>query len=153
MSTLLAIDLGLRSGLAWLGEDGRLLRYRSVSFADSRLFKAGAASILSDDRHEVTEVVAEGDPRLARVWSRELARRGIALELIAAEAWRPSLLLPRERRDKHAAKAAADRFARQMIDWSGCARPTSLTHDVAEAICIATWGALQRGWLDGVPFR
>ena len=31
---LLAIDLGMKAGLAWFGEDGRLLRCRTVHFSN-----------------------------------------------------------------------------------------------------------------------
>jgi hypothetical protein len=86
---LLAVDLGLKTGLAAYGADGRLLRY--------------------------------------------------------------VLLHPSERRDGQAAKRNADRLARAVIEWSGAARPTSLRHDAAEAVCIGLWGVLEVGWLAGLP--
>ncbi len=35
MQTLLAVDLGVRTGLALYGGDGRLLRYRSQNFGSA----------------------------------------------------------------------------------------------------------------------
>jgi hypothetical protein len=150
MPGLLAIDLGLRSGLAWFDQEGRLVRYRSASFADRARFKLGVVSLLQEGPG-VVAAVAEGDARLGKVWARALERQGVELELIAAERWRPALFSARERRSKEAAKRAADELARRVIGWSGCARPTSLTDDAAEAICVGLWAVVQRGWLVELP--
>ena len=42
-------------------------------------------------------------------------------------------------------------LARQVIEWSGARRPTSLRHDAAEAILVGLWAVLQEGWLDHSP--
>jgi hypothetical protein len=45
----------------------------------------------------------------------------------------------------------AAQLARNVIEWSGARRPTSLRHDAAEAILIGLWGVLSAGWLRALP--
>ncbi len=148
--TLLAVDLGLRTGLALFGCDGRLIRYRSQNFGARNRLKRGAYSLLRSEPN-VARVVLEGGGDLADVWAREAERQGIRARLIQAETWRRDLLLPREQRRGKDAKAHADTLARQVIVWSGAKSPTSLRHDAAEAILVGLWGVLACGWLDELP--
>lgn len=147
---LLAVDLGLRSGLALYDRDGRLTRFSSLSFGTRTRLKRGVWSVLS--QHEGVEVVVvEGDRALGDAWLKAADKRGARGHFVAPETWRARLLLPRERRSGADAKRHADDVARNVIDWSGAKRPTSLRHDVAEAICIGLWGVLEEGWLPALP--
>ncbi len=140
---ILGIDLGLRTGLALVDEAGRLVWFRSTRFPDRARMKKGVHRLISE-LPQVDGAVAEGDPRLARVWARELERvQGIVLQVVAAEAWRPALFKPSERRDGSTAKLAAERLAWRLVDEGGLSRPRSMTDDVAEAICIAWWAHLE----------
>ena len=148
--SLLAVDLGLRTGLALYGADGRLRWYRSQNFGSAtRLRRAvhGQMQALP----ELRWLVLEGGGNLAEIWEREGERRGLEVLRIGAEVWRERLLYTREQRTGAQAKSSADPFARRIIDWSGAPRPTSLRHDAAEAILIGFWGALQLGLLDSIP--
>jgi hypothetical protein len=147
--SLLAVDLGLHTGLALYGPDGRLRRYFSRHFASRPSLRRGAATLLSEF-DSVSHLVLEGGGDLAVVWEREAKHRRIELIPIAAEAWREILLLPRERRGNQAKRTALT-LARSVIDWSGAPRPTSLRHDTAEAILIGLWGVMEVGWLDELP--
>ena len=150
MGTLLAVDLGLRTGLALYGEGGRLVWYRSQNFGTATRLRRAVHGVL----HELPDLrwlVLEGGGNLAEIWEREAARRGVEVRRISAEVWRQSLFHPREQRTGARAKTSADPFARRVIEWSGAARPTSLRHDAAEAILIGFWGALHVGLLDAVP--
>ena len=150
MASLLAIDLGLRTGLALYGNNGRLRWYRSQNFgAKSRLRKAVPS--LLDELPDVTWLVIEGGGDLATVWLREAERRQIEVRQISAETWRKQLLLPRQQRNASSAKLSADDLARKVIDWSDAPRPISLRHDAAEAILAGLWGVLAIGWLDQLP--
>ena len=111
MTSLLAVDLGLKTGLALFGENGKLIWYRSHNFI-------------------------EGGGNLATVWEKEAERRGLAWHQIGAGEWRQLLLYSREQRSGPEAKKHAGEFARKVIEWSGTAHPTSLRHDAAEAIMI-----------------
>jgi hypothetical protein len=147
---LLAVDLGLRTGLAVFGRDGRLIRYRSQNFGARNRLKRGAHGVLRDD-DGIVRVVLEGGGDLADVWAREAERQGIDARIIQAETWRRDLLLPREQRTGKDAKSHADTLARRVIKWSDAKAPTSLRHDAAEAILVGLWGVLACGWLGELP--
>lgn len=149
-ATLLAVDLGLRTGLASFGADGRLLRYRSHNFGSPARLKRGAPTLLAETAGLAWLVIEGGGP-LAEIWAAEAARRRIGVWQVTAETWREQLLYPREQRSGLLAKQAADELARRVISWSGAPKPTSLRHDAAEAIMIGLWGVLAVGWLDGLP--
>ena len=148
--TLLAVDLGLRTGLALYGADGRLIWYRSQHFGSTAKLRRGAYGVLNAIEG-IGHLVLEGGGALADLWAKEGHRRGLHVQVVDAETWRSVLLYPRERRSGSEAKAAADTLARRVIEWSGAARPTSLRHDAAEAILIGLWGTVAVGWLADVP--
>ena len=150
MQTLLAVDLGVRTGLALYGGDGRLLRYRSQNFGSAARLRRALPALLDAER-DLAWVVIEGGGTLADAWEREVSRRRLAFRRIAAEDWRRVLLYPREQRSGAQAKTTADGLARRIIEWSGAPRPTSLRHDAAEAILIGFWGVLDAGWLPEIP--
>ena len=144
---LMAVDLGLRTGLALFGGDGRLIWYRSRHFANRSALRRGVRGLLSSNP-EVGRLVVEGGGPIAVLWRREADRLAIEVRSIAAETWRSSLGLGPDARGP---KGPADAIARRVIDWSKAPRPTSLRHDAAEAILIGLWGLIDAGRLDGVP--
>ena len=150
MSTLLGIDLGLRTGLALYGEAGRLIWYRSRHFGTAAQLRRGVHAILNElpDLHWL---VLEGGDAYGDIWRREAERRGVEVFQIDASIWRAQLLYEREQQSGPAAKKNADSLARQVIAWSATARPTALRHDTAEAILIGLWGALEVGLLPALP--
>ena len=150
MDALLAVDIGLKTGLALYGHDGRLHWYRSHNFGSAARLRRAVRRILAT-MPQVTYLVLEGGGRLADIWKSEAQRRGIPVRQIAAEAWRRQFLYPREQRSGAHAKAHAKGLARRVIAWSQARRPTSLRDDAAEAILIGLWGALDLGWLDHLP--
>ncbi|HEX8906689.1 MAG TPA: hypothetical protein VF771_17695 [Longimicrobiaceae bacterium] len=150
MQTLLAVDLGVRTGLALFGGDGRLLRYGSQNFGSAARLRRALPALLDAER-DLAWVVIEGGGPLADAWEREAARRHVAVRRIGAEEWRRALLYPREQRSGVQAKTTADGLARRIIEWSGAPRPTSLRHDAAEAILVGFWGVLDVGWLAEMP--
>jgi hypothetical protein len=147
---LLAIDLGVRCGLALYGKDGRLIWYRSTNFGSRSRMKKAAYGIVRDI-DGLEWVVAEGDRGLADIWHKCAKKFGATTRTIDAADWRDALMLDRHRRSGADAKARADSLAREVIDWSDVDRPTSLRHDAAEAILVGLWGVLEAGWLDANP--
>ncbi|MEM1418157.1 MAG: hypothetical protein AAGH15_24895, partial [Myxococcota bacterium] len=138
---LLAVDLGLRTGLAVFERRDagvRLLRYRSQNYGSPARLKRGAFAEVSAEA-PLEALVVEGDTQLARAWTQPAARRGARVRVCQAHDWRPALLLPRERERGAVAKRSADGLARAIIDASGAPKPTALRHDAAEAICIGWW--------------
>lgn len=150
MATLLAVDLGLRTGLALYGQDGRLQWYRSHNFGTPARLRRAVRGLL-DEQPELAWLVLEGGGHLAEIWKREAERRHIWVRQISAEVWRRLFLLPRQQRSGSHAKASAGEMAKRVIAWSDARRPTSLRDDAAEAILIGLWGTLDVGWLTQVP--
>lgn len=150
LPVLMAVDIGLRAGLAVFDGAGKLRHYRSTHFA-SRAVMRRAVPALLDAFPEVDTLLLEGGGPAATAWEREARRRQLHLITTAAHVWRDLLLHPRERRDGKTAKQAALQLARDIIAWSGAARPTSLRDDAAEAICAGFWAALQLGRIADAP--
>lgn len=146
---LLAVDLGVRTGLALFGGDGRLRWYRSQNFGTRGRLKRALPGLLADGAPAY--VVLEGGGDLAAMWTHAAESRGIGVVRVQAHDWRQQLLYQREQRSGADAKAHADTLARRVIAWSGAAKPTSLRHDAAEAILVGLWGLIEIGWLDGLP--
>jgi hypothetical protein len=150
MASLLAVDLGLRTGLALYGSDGRLRWYRSQNFGSRSRLKRGVYGLLKETA-DLAWLIVEGGGPLADIWLREAERRMIQVQQIDAGLWRRRLLHQREHRHSAQAKQTADDLARRIIEWADASRPTSLRHDAAEAILIGLWGVLEVGWLKEVP--
>jgi hypothetical protein len=150
VASLLAVDLGVRTGLAYYGADGRLVWYRSQNFGAASRLKRAIPALLSEPG-DVTRLVLEGGGPLAQLWRAEAERRDIITTQVSAQDWRSLFLLPREQRSGVEAKRVAGRLARHVIAWSGAPRPTSLRHDTAEAILVGLWGVLSAGWLRRLP--
>ena len=150
--SLLAIDLGVRFGLALYDGDGRLLSYRSHNFGSVARMRRGIPGILRN-AGPPTHLLLEGGGELAEPWIKEADRLGMKTMSVAADRWRESLLFPRERNGAAMAKHQADGLARLLIEWSGAPRPTSLRHDAAEAILAGLWAVRELGWLAEYPHR
>ena len=150
MPSLLAVDVGVRTGLAVYRDDGRLIWYRSRNFgAAARLRRAIPA--LLHEAFDPTHVVLEGGGPLAEHWTTAAERHGSHVRRVSAEEWRSMFLLSRDQRSGEQAKRMADGIARRVVEWSEASRPTSLRHDAAEAILIGLWGVIDIGWLPAVP--
>ncbi|MEO0324997.1 MAG: hypothetical protein AAF447_18690, partial [Myxococcota bacterium] len=87
---LLAVDLGLRTGLAvflrvpW---GVRLLSYRSQNYGSPARLKRGARGAIAEVP-ELGALALEGDAQLARAWAQPAERRGARVLLCQAERWR-----------------------------------------------------------------
>jgi hypothetical protein len=147
---LLAVDVGLRSGLALFDDSGKLLWYRSHNFGSVPRLRKAAGRMLGDMPH-CAWLVLEGGGTIAAVWEREAKRRGIEILKVEAVDWRSRFLYPREQRTGLGAKHSADPLARRVIRWSQAPKPTSLRHDASEAIMTGLWGVIAVGWLTEVP--
>lgn len=150
MTSLLSVDLGLRTGLALYGRDGRLIWYRSQNYSSIKRLKAAVYGILNGNPN-ISILVIEGGGNLAEIWIKEAERHNIALYQINAESWRQAFLYKREQRSGKQAKKYAGILAKKVIEWSRTKRPTSLRHDTAEAILAGLWGVLKIGWLTDLP--
>jgi hypothetical protein len=150
LASLLAVDLGVRTGLAAWGADGRLRWYRSQNFGDAARLRRAIPGLLATEP-DLAWLVIEGGGPLVGAWVREGERRRLTVRVTSAEEWRALFLLPREHGPTAQVKAVADRLARRVIAWADGPRPTSLRHDAAEAVLVGLWGVLVAGWLDRLP--
>ena len=148
--SLLAVDIGLRAGLAMYDRDGRLMWYRSTNFGSMPRLKRGLYSVLKAAGEVEVLALDEGDV-IADAWRKEGKRRHLRVIQVGAETWRRELLIPRLRRSGSEAKQAAGELAAQVIEWAGARRPTSLRHDAAEAILLGLWAVVRLGWLWEYP--
>lgn len=135
---LLAVDCGLKTGLALFDLAGKLHWYRSHNFGSRQRLKKAVWQILRET-DGLSHLVIEGGGSLAEVWLKEGGRRGLSVQLIHAEEWRKDLLLPRQQRTGKQAKQVADELAREIIEQVGNSKPTSLRHDTSEAILVGWW--------------
>jgi len=149
---LLAVDLGLKTGLALFGRDGRLVWYRSRNYGTRSRLRKAAHAVLKEAT-SVQVVAIEGGGDIAIPWFAEIDRRGLDVIQCKAEHWRSELLLSRHQRHGPDAKKHADTLARKIIEWSGAKKPTSLKHDAAEAICVGLWAVKRLGWLEDYPLE
>ena len=150
MPSLLAVDLGVRTGLACWGDDGRLRWYRSQNFGDAARLKRAIPALLASEP-DLAWLVLEGGGGLADARSRAGAARALTVRVTSAEEWRALFLLPREHGSGPRMKQVADRLARRVITWADAPRPTSLRHDAAQAVLIGLWGVLVAGWVRRLP--
>ena len=149
LEKLLAVDAGVRTGLALFGADGKLLWCRSKNFGSLPCLKRGAATILRDIQG-LSRLVVEGFGTQAEPWRREAGRLGLACNLVSAETWRRELLLARQQTSGSQAKLHAEALARRVIERSGLSQPKSLRHDAAEAVCLGLWAVTHLAWKNTV---
>lgn len=147
MSALLAVDAGVRTGLALLDRKGRLLWCRSHNLGSTARLKKAAARVLFE-LPPLEYLVVEGGGQTAGIWEHAAARRGLPCMVIQAPDWREDFLPPRQRVSGRKAKAAACALVTTILRREGWSSPTTPGHDAAEAALIGLWAAVQLGWRD-----
>lgn len=147
---LLAVDVGLRIGLAEYTVDGLLRRCASRHAANRTVLRRLAADTLHG-LPGLRCLALEGGGPLAEIWAGLAARRGVEVLRTSAEEWRRELLLGREQRNGRQAKAHALRLAEQVRREHGVKRADALRDDAAEAILLGLWACRRRGWSAALP--
>lgn len=135
---LLAVDIGMKLGLAWFSEDGHLLRARSTRFPNRATLKRALPAIWTE-MPEVTHVVLEGGGDLAEIWRKSAWKHGLSTETITAEEWRQEVLTPSQMRSGKQAKAIAEELALKIARKSEIPPKTELGNDTSEAILFGFW--------------
>ena len=107
---VLAIDVGMKAGLAWFNVEGELIRARSTRFANRTVLKKALPSIWTE-QPGVTQLVLEGQGEIADIFRKSAERASIPVQQFSAEDWREEMLLPRQRRSGKQAKAHAETIA------------------------------------------
>lgn len=147
---LVAVDLGVRTGIAVFDGGGRLVSVTSRNLGQRGRVRQ-LATALRRELDRVDVLVLEGDRSLAPGWRRAFEPRGTEVVLVEAEEWRRALLHPRERRDARTAKAAARDLAAVAVAELSTLAGSSLRHDAAEAVLIGVWGLRELGWVAAWP--
>jgi hypothetical protein len=148
MDLLLAIDLGVKTGLAMYNSDGRLMWFHSHNYGNKARLKKAIPAVLSED--DLRYLVIEGGGPLLKIWTQEAERKNIEVIKTMADDWRKDILLNREQRSGKDAKHNAFSYAKHVIEKLADHRATSLNEDAAEAILIGIWGMMKLGWVRDV---
>lgn len=147
MSSLLAVDLGVRTGFALYNPDGNLEWYRSRNYGNRQRLRRDIQNMLSQIP-SLSYVILEGGGDIARIWLKECRLRNITFRQIYAEDWRKDLFDPKEVRTGEQAKLNAIQLAKKVIDQCKGPKSTSMLDDAAEAILIGYWGIYYRNGKD-----
>ncbi len=150
MKTLLAIDLGVKTGLALFNNSGKLIRYNSHNYGNIRRLKKHLPEIFHS-LPGLSILVIEGGGPIAELWKSMAVRHDLTTVQVFAEEWRKELFYDRQIRSGEMAKQNAIDMARKVVIWSGIKKATAMRHDTAEAILVGLWGVLKAGWLSEVP--
>ncbi|NLW82660.1 MAG: hypothetical protein GXY42_13475 [Desulfovibrionales bacterium] len=145
MSALLAVDAGLRTGLALYSRHGRLMWCRSHNLGTTTRLKKAAARVLFE-LPELEYIVVEGGGQTAGIWEHAAQKRGVPCLAIQAQDWRSDFILPRQMVSGQKAKAAACALVNSILRREGWSSPTTPGHDAAEAALIGLWAAVRLGW-------
>ena len=145
MCALLAVDAGVRTGLALLDREGRLLWCRSHNPGSTARLKKAAARVLFE-LPQLQFLVVEGGGQTAGIWEHAAAKRNLPCRIVQAQDWREQFLLPRQRVSGQKAKAAACALVGTILRREGWSSPTTPGHDAAEAALVGLWAAVQLGW-------
>jgi hypothetical protein len=141
---LLAVDLGLSTGLAAFGRDGHLVWCRSHHIGNRAALKRAAYGVMNT-LPALEALALEGGGPLAAPWLREAARRGLSVLTVHAYEWRAALL-PEATRPGGDLKALSIAAARRVIAASALPQPKALRHDTAEAVLTGVWALRTLGW-------
>ncbi|MDY0101351.1 MAG: hypothetical protein RBS07_00330 [Lentimicrobium sp.] len=140
---LLAVDAGIRTGLALFDEIGKLVWYRSHNMGSLSSLKKAVYPILKSIEN-LSFLVIEGGGPIVKVWLNAAIKLGIPTQQIDASVWRKDMLFQREYRNGAIAKESAIQRAQQVIDASEARSQNPPTHDAAEAILIGYWAWINK---------
>lgn len=166
-SLLLAVDLGLKSGLSLYNEQGSLVRYEQFTF-NREMLQRDIVQIMvkweADTNNEanfdfatgkpwkITHVAVEGgDTSLLATWTRAIPN--ISLLRVSPEEWRSELLNAKESQSGESAKAASRLIARQIVEDFGSMdlHAGKFPTDVAESVLLGMYCCRRLGWITRTP--
>ncbi len=147
MNTLLAVDLGVKTGYALYSNQGEFIRYHSQNFGNAQRLKKGVYGILKSCEN-LQYLYLEGGGKLEKFWIKEAKKLGVKVIQLHAHDWRNEIYPAAKHQDKSKqTKIFAEKKALEILSKQDAPTPSSLTHDVAEAILIGYFGCLQLGWI------
>ncbi|MBU1219765.1 hypothetical protein KKF34_05725 [Myxococcota bacterium] len=148
---LLAVDLGLKTGLALFDNRGTLLWYRSHNVGSRANLKRAVHTILRQ-LTSLKYIYVEGDRALGEIWKKEGTKVGATLTFVSPETWREVFMYERQMEDSKTAKETAVKMATRAVALlSPNKSPIPLRHDTAEAILLGVYAIYKEGWLETIP--
>jgi hypothetical protein len=164
---LLAVDLGLKSGVALFNKQGQLLRYEQHLFNKDKLNeeiktivegwesdvqKSDIIPSNGEQLWSVTKIAVEGgDVAIFNAW--DSAAKDVSISRVSPEEWRFHLLSEKERTSGATSKAAARLIARQVVSDFGIMgnHKGKFKTDVAEAVVLGFYVCKKLGWISRDP--
>jgi len=135
---LLAVDGGLRAGVAMFDRHGTPLWCRSFHYATIGSMRRAARALFF--RHaQLEHLLVEGGGAAGGAWQREGAHAGLQVHAIGAEAWRRALLPAHAVRSGKDSKQAAVAMASALFRRHGKALVRPPAHDAAEAVMAGVY--------------
>ena len=135
---ILAVDLGVKTGMALFEPSGELVWVRSSNFGNASRLRKAVPGFLNP-LPERSMLVMEGGGAMSEIWEKEALKHNISVIRIHAGEWRKDIFYQREQRSGVKAKSNALQLAMDLIRSSGVAAPKSLTDDAAEAFLVGYW--------------
>ncbi|MGC8864295.1 MAG: hypothetical protein ACP5O2_01120 [Bacteroidales bacterium] len=130
---LLAVDLGVKTGLAVFTPDGRLLWYGSRNYGSKNSLRSDIPRLLLQ-YGPLRRLVLEGGGALHEVWHKEAQRWQIPITAFHAGHWRELLFGSDYLMHTDKAKDKAVEMAGRVIRLVGIQRFSTPVHHAAEAI-------------------
>ncbi|GAB1403520.1 hypothetical protein DSECCO2_614690 [anaerobic digester metagenome] len=147
---LLAVDVGVKTGLALFDNTGKLHWHRSHNMGSVPSLRKAADNI-AKTIPDLKYIVAEGGGRIGLVWKKVALRYGKIFLAADARDWRSEMLYSREQRTGLTAKQTAIEMAIHFLKINGTPPPQILIHDSAEAILTGIWCCHKIGWIKKLP--
>ncbi|MFW5974945.1 MAG: hypothetical protein ACOCQ6_01935 [Bacteroidota bacterium] len=143
----MAIDLGVKTGLAVYNSNGDLIQYHSRNYGNARRLKKAIHHILKEPEN-LKFLYIEGGGKLDKYWVKQAAKLGVTTKQIHAETWR-NKLFPKSQADYHSkpVKNYAEKQAKEILKAHAFPIPENLNKDVSEAILIGLYGCIEQGWI------
>jgi len=167
---LLAIDLGLRTGISLFNDRGELLRYDFIHLSDVDELYEHAARLMMEwedaanadceetgERWQITCIALEGaEPSHYEAWTEAAMDTDLEIpEIISIrpDEWRSEFLVSKEQISGKKAKEAARLIARQVVSDYGVMdeHVGRFKTDAAESIVMGLFVARRLGWVKREP--
>ena len=158
---LMAVDLGLKSGVSLFNDDGNLIRYEQFLFDRDNLQEEfeeiirkweDEATCENGEDGKITHIAIEGgDTGLLNTWAEAAPNHSILR--VSPEEWRSELLNKKENQSGATAKEASRLIARQIVADLGTMENHTgkFPTDVAESVCLGMYVARRLGWIEREP--
>lgn len=146
--TILAVDAGVRTGMALFDTKGTLIWYGSHNYGKRQSLKKAVSDVLK--KHQVRWLILEGGGDIVDIWEGQAKKMGIAFLHLHAMEWRSAVLHGKDW-ETNFAKEQAIKWARKIIGYCGGRQQKTIRHDAAEAIICGFYMLIKEGIIQPPP--